>query len=109
MVCFFVVMRMFSLGQALLYNAAWKKELIKVFSLTWGAFSFYFLTIFLAVYLVLLLLAIFFFVTGIFYLKDKYVKESLLTKIRTVIGMILITLVLPLLIKAYLFKNILLK
>ena len=56
-----------------------------------------------------LLLAIFFFVTGIFYLKDKYVKESLLTKIRTVIGMILITLVLPLLIKAYLFKNILLK
>lgn len=107
MLCFFLVMRIFSLGQALLYNAAWKKELIQIVSLTWVTFSFYFLTMFLATYLVLLLLAIFFLIVGISYLKDKYAKDSFLTKIRTVIGMILITLVLPLLVKAYLLKNIL--
>lgn len=81
------------------FNAPWKLELIQGIVLFEMGLSFKFIQFFCEFQYVFYSLAVFFLITGFFYVRSKYPTWSLLSKIRITIGLILIGLVLPLLAK----------
>lgn len=107
-VVFIFIVRAFPKGRVLLFNALWKKELSRLICFAWSGFNIYFFKLFLPIYVVLILVALFFLILGIYYLWEDTERGGIIARLRLGIGMMLMTMVLPLLIKAYLLKSSLL-
>ena len=102
---FLLIMRFIPAGYAIFFNTSWKKELSQFICFAWTGFNFYFFKLFFPIYVVFVCVAFYALGVGIYYLREDKEVNSVISRLRLGIGMVLLTMVLPLLIKAYLIKS----